>query len=119
MKKRFWLRRIAMFVLMGITAILLFTFLVMTLWNAILPTVLHVSSITFGQALGILLLSKILFGGFRGGWGGRRRQHWRQHMENKWSSMSAEEKEKFQQNWRSRCSQWRKPENSTTPATDQ
>ena len=89
---------------------------VMLLWNAILPAVLGVSVITFWQALGILALSKILFGGFRGGWGGRRRQHWKQHMENKWSSMSPEEKEKFQQSWRARCSESKRP--ATPEGTD-
>ena len=98
-----------MFVFIAIAAILVFGFVVMSLWNAILPSVLNVGTISFAQALGILLLSKILFGGFRGGWGGRRRQRWRQHMENKWSSMSPEEKEKFQQSWRARCSESKKP----------
>ncbi len=68
MKNKFWFRKIAMFLLFVPLALFAFGSVVMLLWNAILPAVLHVSSITFWQALGILLLSKILFGGFRGGW---------------------------------------------------
>ena len=47
---------------------------VMLLWNAILPAVLGVAALTYWQAIGILALSRLLFGGFhRGGpWGGRR-----------------------------------------------
>jgi len=36
---------------------------VMTLWNALLPAILGVKAIGFWQALGILVLSRILFGG--------------------------------------------------------
>ncbi len=112
MRNKHWPRKIALFLLFGITALLVFGWVVMTLWNAILPSVTGVSPINFGQALGILLLSKILFGGFRPGggdrWGSKRRLHWKEHLQHKWSSMSPEEKEKFQQAWQSRCSRWRK-----------
>ncbi len=103
MKKTFWIRKASGFILIAVAGILLFTFIVMTLWNNILTPVLGVRVIGFGQALGILVLSKILFGGFRGaGWRGRGR-YWNSEMRNKWQSMTDEEKEKFKQNWRSRC----------------
>jgi hypothetical protein len=41
----------------------------MSLWNCLLPEILGVKSITFWQAMGILILSKILFGGFHFGKG--------------------------------------------------
>lgn len=110
MKNKFWLRKIAMFLLFVPLALFAFGSVVMLLWNAILPAVLHVSSITFWQALGILLLSKILFGGFRGGWGGGRRHQWKNEMEKKLSNMTPEEKEKFKQEWRNRCSKWGRPD---------
>jgi Ca2+/H+ antiporter, TMEM165/GDT1 family len=96
-----------------IAAGLLFGGLVMGLWNAILPAVLGVKAISFWQALGILLLSKILFGGFGGGHRGRgfghRGQEWRQGMADKLKNMSPEEKEKFKAEWRNRCSPgWRR-----------
>lgn len=41
--------------------------IVMGLWNAILPEVIGVKKVNFWQAMGVLLLSKILFGGIKGG----------------------------------------------------
>ena len=41
--------------------------LVMLIWNAILPEVAGAKEINFWQAMGLLILSKILFGGFRMG----------------------------------------------------
>jgi len=95
-------RRIMMFILIGAIAILVFGGVVMLLWNNILAQVTNVHTITFLQALGILVLSKILFGGFRGAWGGRR-YYWKQRMMNKWSNMTPEEREKFKQEWQKRC----------------
>ena len=96
-----------------IAAILVFGFVVMSLWNAILPAVLGVKAISFIQALGILLLSKILFGGF--GRGGFRRgpgHEWKQQMQEKWSVMSPEEREKFKAEWKNRCGsmRWGRPQ---------
>jgi len=104
--------KIVMMVFFGILAVLAFGWIVMSLWNAILPDVLHVSQITFLQALGILILSKILFGGFRGrgGWGGGPGSHrWRQKMQEKMSSMSPEEREKYTQYLRDYCAPWKAP----------
>jgi len=110
MKRGFWIRKIAMGIVFGALAILLFGFIVMNLWNAILPAVIHVSAITFWQALGILLLSKILFGGFHGGWrGGGRRGQWKERMQNKWQEMTPEQRAEFKQEWRNRCATWRRP----------
>ncbi|RZS72174.1 hypothetical protein [Pseudobacter ginsenosidimutans] len=90
----------------------LFTFIVMSLWNAILPAVIGVKAITFWQALGILILSKILFGGFGGGhkWKERGGQRWKERMMSKWGNMTEEEKEQFKNSWEARCGRpWRRP----------
>lgn len=72
-----------------------FSFFVMRLWNWLIPGVFGWHAITYWQALGLLVLSKILFGGFRGGphrhWG------WRRRMMERWDQMSPEEREKFRQ----------------------
>jgi len=102
MKAQYWVRRVVMFVLIGAIAILVFGGIVMLLWNNILAQVTSVQPITFVQALGILVLSKILFGGFRGAWGGRP-YYWKQKMMNKWNNMTPEEREKFKQEWQRRC----------------
>lgn len=55
----------AIMVLFGLLAIAAFTLAVMLLWNWLMPLIFGLTTITFLQALGILALSKILFGGFR------------------------------------------------------
>jgi hypothetical protein len=100
--KKFWIRKGLMFVTFFVGMTLLVGLVVMGLWNAILPAVLGIKTITFLQALGILLLSKILFGGFHGGFRGRGAQ-WKQRMQQKMGNMTLEEKEKFKAEWRNRC----------------
>lgn len=111
-------RRIIMFILIGAIAIFVFGGIVMLLWNNILAQVTSIHTITFWQALGILVLSKILFGGFRGAWGGRR-YYWKQKMMNKWNNMTPEEREKFKQEWQKRCGGWGYRSWSERTATEQ
>ncbi|GAB3426355.1 hypothetical protein [Niabella aquatica] len=87
--------------LCAVAAIFGFGAIVMLLWNAILPEVLHVSAVTYWQALGILILSKILFGGFAGG----RRKYGgpSSNFREKFRNMTDEEKEKFKEAWKNRC----------------
>lgn len=107
MKNSFWFRKIAGFIVLGSVAVVVIGYVVMTIWNNVLAGVVHVSPITFGQALAIFLLAKILFGNFKssGGWRGRRHM-WNNEMKEKWSHMSPEEKEKFKHEWRDRCKTW-------------
>jgi Ca2+/H+ antiporter, TMEM165/GDT1 family len=105
MKRGFWARRILFFILIAAVAILFFGEIVVLLWNNVLAAVTNVHTITFVQALGILVLSKILFGGFRGGCGPRR-HYWKQRMTQKWNNMTPDEREKFKQEWQRRCGGW-------------
>ena len=89
--------KIAIFVIVGAAV---FGFVVESLWNVLIPPIFGWHTITFWQALGLLLLSKILFGGFHRHGGGRR--HWRQHMQERWAQMSPEEREKFRAGMRGR-----------------
>ena len=93
MKNR-WVRKIPVVIAIASLAVFAFSGAVMLLWNNVLTAVLHVGMITFWQAAGILLLSKILFGGFKGR-GGMRGGHCRKRVFGKWENMSAEEKEMF------------------------
>ncbi|KAA3640272.1 MAG: hypothetical protein DWQ02_02310 [Bacteroidetes bacterium] len=86
-----------------ILALLGFGLVVMLLWNAILPNVTGVSKLTYWQAVGLLLLSKILFGSFRPGKKSHRHKSKAQYWRKKWMSMSDEERAKFKQEWRHRC----------------
>ena len=77
---------------------------VMLLWNALLPDLFDWKTIGFFQAVGLLFLTRILFGGFRwhrgnSRWSGKRRGAWRR----KWSALSEEEKEIFKAKWREKC----------------
>lgn len=72
------------------------------LWNHVLVDVAAVRPVSFWQAVGLLVLSRILFGGFRfgqpsGRFGG---PPWRE----KWRNMTDEEREKFKAEWRRRRS---------------
>jgi hypothetical protein len=76
----------------GILAMTLFGFIVMGLWNWIVPPVIGWKALTFWQALGLLVLSRILLGGFfrPNSFGERRRA--RRMM---WEQMTPEQREKF------------------------
>jgi hypothetical protein len=100
--KSFWIKRAILFPIVIAAGVLIFGWVVMLLWNCILPPVLGVGVITFWQALGILVLSKILFGGFRHGQG-HSRFHQGHEMHHKWIHMSAEEREKMRAEWKHRC----------------
>jgi hypothetical protein len=97
-RNRFW--RILRIALFGVLAVTLVSFVVMSLWNTLLPGIFGVKAISFWQALGLLVLSKILFGGFRPGGGGPR---WRRRMMERWEQMTPEEREKFKQGMRHGC----------------
>jgi Ca2+/H+ antiporter, TMEM165/GDT1 family len=93
---------------LGVGALL--SFIVMSLWNMILPAAITgVNPINFWQALGLLILSKILFGGFNGGWKHKKEQwmhkkeQWKNKMNAKLENMSPEEREQFKQELRNRC----------------
>jgi hypothetical protein len=61
----------------------LFGWLVQLLWNWLLPGIFNVKAITYWQAFGIVVLAKILFGGFSRHhsrpYFGRHFRHWRHH----------------------------------------
>ncbi len=81
--------------------VLLLGLAVQWLWNAILPQVAPVRELSYWQAVGLLVLSKILFGGWRGR--GERRGGPSRHLREKWRHMSAEEREQMRMAWRERC----------------
>lgn len=91
--------RVLMLLPLGLAAIAVFGVVVMSLWNWLLPPLFNVKSIGFWQALGVLLLSRMLFGGFGGG-------HHRRHsggMGARWERMTPEEREQVRQGLRERC----------------
>jgi hypothetical protein len=76
--------------------------IVLQLWNWLLPPLFGWRLITFWQALGILVLCRILFGGFGCHGSGRSRFRRRMRMEDRCERMTPEERERFRQAIRER-----------------
>src|SRR5438046_888413 len=89
---------------LAILGMLLFTFIggevVLHLWNWLLPPLFGWREITFWQALGLLALCRILFGGF--GFHGSGRSSFRRRMEERCEHLTPEERERFRQRMRER-----------------
>jgi hypothetical protein len=99
--KRYRFLRVLKIALFGTLAVAAVSFLVMGLWNVLMPSIFAVRAISFWQAAGLLVLSKLLFGGFRPYPGGGPR--WRRRMAERWERMTPEEREKFKQGMRHGC----------------
>jgi hypothetical protein len=93
-------RKLLMFAPLAIVGFLVFIAIggavVRLLWNWLLPAIFGLPEITFWQAIGVLALSRILFGGFGMHSGGPRR------LRNRWEHMTPEERERFRQGMRDR-----------------
>ena len=74
-----------------------FSVAVMLLWNALIPTIFGLAVINFWQALGLLVLARILFGGFghRGMVGGMRGMCRDNPIHEKWMKMTDEQRKEF------------------------
>ena len=93
LKKLIWIAPAAILGMAIFTAI--GSTVVMLLWNWLAPELFGLRLVTFWQALGLLALCRILFGGFGLGGGGHRR-HSRGRMAER-EQMTPEEREKFRQ----------------------
>ncbi len=107
MNRSFWLLRGLKVLLFGLLFVVLASYATMRLWNWLLPELFRLPLISIWQALGLLVLSRILFGGWgsRGGrarWA-RQRQQWKQHMSARLDCLTPEEKEKFRQKMAGAC----------------
>ena len=98
--RRKWFLRIPGMLLVGMVAVAVLGVVVQQLWNWLIPGIVGLRVITFWQAVGLLVLTKILFGGFHGRRGGLQ---WRHRMAERWEKMTPEEREKFAQGMRGRC----------------
>lgn len=81
----------------AIAAMALFAFLggevVLLLWNWLVPPLFGWRALTFWQALGLLALCRILFGGHT--WRHSGRSNFRRRMKERCSNMTPEERERF------------------------
>ena len=107
MDRKFWLLRGLRFAFFAALFIVVVGYVTRELWNHLMPYLFHLPPISLPQTFGLLLLSRILFGGFRGGhrpggWA-RKRREWQQRMAGRLEHLSPEAREKFRQQMRSRC----------------
>lgn len=70
-------------------------YVVMALWNWLLPPLFGWHAVTFWQALGLLVLCRLLFGGMGMARGGRPR--WRNGAWARWRDMPPEERERVRE----------------------
>lgn len=93
------------FGVLGVAAVFGFTFVVMWLWNALIPEIFNGPELAYWQTMGLLILSKILFSGIGGGRGDKSRHsrkcneeddfpksRWRQKFEAKMNGKVEKEK---------------------------
>lgn len=78
-------------VLFAIVFVGIMGLLTVGLWNLLMPTILGLPAISFWQALGLLLLSRLLFGGL-GGWGRTMRKA---RFTRGWNGLTPEERQRF------------------------
>lgn len=93
----------APFVLFGIAWVGIMGLVTVGLWNVLMPAILGLPAIGFWQALGLLLLSRVLFGRF-GGWGPRMRKA---RFVRGWNCLTPEERQRFR-----RAMETRRPGNA-------
>lgn len=88
--------RVIKFLVTGIVVVSAFSVAVMLLWNWLIPVIFGLAVINFWQALGLLLLARILFGGFGPGKPGHAAFGRHQNaIREKWINMSPEERNEF------------------------
>lgn len=87
--------------LIPVALLFIISAIVMWLWNSCLIDATGLNAITYWQAMGILVLSKILFGGFHGF--RKRGEHMRKKkFFDKMKNMTPEEQQRFKEMWKQR-----------------
>lgn len=102
--------------------LVLFGFVTMALWNALLPGIFGLPVISFWQAAGLLILARLFFGGGPAKWHNHREPHLNSELRNKIKNMSPEQKRDFfrkmqasRPHWHHHCDEEveKNPENKT------
>jgi hypothetical protein len=90
-------------VLIVLATIAVFSAVAMVLWNVLMPDIFALPTLNYGQAAGLLVLARILFGGLSVGHIGPHSGHDRDerlfhhgnHLREKWMNMTKEERKAF------------------------
>ena len=103
--RTWWIKKVMGFMAAAAAMLLALGAVVMLLWNAILPDVLQTPEISYWQAVGLLVLTHILFRGVGhvGYKSSKARRHWKEKFERKLAAMTPEERESFREEYRKRC----------------
>jgi len=109
-------RRALKLALIAVPAAILFLavmgFVAMSLWNGLTPALFGWKPIGYWQAVGLMILARLLFGGFRGA--GGRSGHWRHRMMERCEQMTPEERERFRQAFNDRWGRVAPPDSKPT-----
>ncbi len=92
-----------LFALGGIAIFGLMTLSIQYLWNWLIAETFSLKPFSFWQAMGLFVLCRLLFGGFKFGDGSPRGGKPSFGGRNKWMNMSEEERQKFKSDWEKRC----------------
>jgi hypothetical protein len=99
-------KRWYLFIPLIVAAFIAFGFFTMYLWNWLMPLLFHLPEITFWQTIGLMILSRLILGGFGGHHRGGHRHGCRRDMHQKWENMTPEEREQFREHIRSHRPPW-------------
>jgi hypothetical protein len=94
-------------------ACLVLGFVVEHLWNWLMPSIFGLRTITYWQALGLLVLSKILLGGFHK----HGRNKWKRGMDGRFANMTPEERMRFREGMRN-CGWGRHEDRAAKPGAE-
>lgn len=98
--KRFGMLKALKIIVLVALALTVFGFVTEHLWNWLMPSIFGLKTISFAQALGLVVLSKVLLGGFHKHGGGHK--GWKNGMQDRWARMTPEERERFREGMRGR-----------------
>jgi len=90
-------KRWYLFIPLIVLAFVAFGFFTMYLWNWLMPLLFHLPEITFWQTIGLMILSRLILGGFGGHPGRGHGHHCKHQMHEKWENMTPEEREQFKE----------------------
>lgn len=98
----------------------------MLLWNWLIPSLFGGPEIRYLEAAGLMILGRLLVGGFKGGrgggcngggkWGHGGHGYWKRRWEDKMANMTPEEKEKFKMGM-NKCGGWGRKWDDCEPGT--
>jgi hypothetical protein len=105
-------RKFFFIVPIAVAAAALLGWAVMSLWNGLMPPLFGLKLVTYWQAIGLMILFRLLFGSF-GGPRGRGHGRCRGAMRERWEQMTPQERQQLRQRMQAYC---QAPPSDSTPA---